>query len=289
MKNILTEPYQKPPARKNAQGMVEFALVLPVLLLMIIGVIEFSRLMFAWVIIENSTRFGIRYAVTGNFEPKYCTDYNQNCASDPSPNNLSPTQIGVYVDEARIPSIEDETKRIIIGFIYNELLTTNDPNYLRITVCSNRKDAAGVERVFTPPLMGRPEASAFASCSPSEDAADSGQRVWVAADYNFTFIVLPLFGIKPNMIHLASYREGQVEQFRGSKSINTPLPPAVFTNTPTPSNTPSNTPTNTNTPTPTKTNTPTNTPTATRTPTPTRTPTARSHQLPRQCQIALIL
>ena len=92
MKNIFTKIYLKPPGRKNAQGMLEFALVLPVLLIMILGVIEFSRLMFAWVIIENSTRFGIRYASTGNFDAQYCTDLNHNCASDPA-EILTQTQI----------------------------------------------------------------------------------------------------------------------------------------------------------------------------------------------------
>lgn len=52
MKNVLDKIRQRPPGRKNAQGMVEFALILPVLLLMIVGIIEFSRLMFAWIIIE---------------------------------------------------------------------------------------------------------------------------------------------------------------------------------------------------------------------------------------------
>ncbi len=51
MKNIFSRTYKKQPIRKNAQGMLEFALVLPVLMLMTVGVIEFSRLMFAWVII----------------------------------------------------------------------------------------------------------------------------------------------------------------------------------------------------------------------------------------------
>ncbi|HMU94154.1 MAG TPA: TadE/TadG family type IV pilus assembly protein, partial [Anaerolineales bacterium] len=49
--------------RKRAQGMLEFALVLPILLLVLIGTIEFGRLFYAWLIIENSTRFGVRYAV----------------------------------------------------------------------------------------------------------------------------------------------------------------------------------------------------------------------------------
>jgi hypothetical protein len=160
MKNIFTKIHQKPPGLKNAQGMLEFALVLPVLLFMIIGVIEFSRLMFAWVIIENSTRFGIRYATTGNFDPKYCTDVNNNCTSDPSaspPENLTSAQTNAFIDEARIPSIHDETRRIIIGFPLNEnpeapaapVYTYQDENYFNITVCSEK---TGV--VFHEPIMG---------------------------------------------------------------------------------------------------------------------------------------
>ncbi|MBK7449882.1 MAG: pilus assembly protein [Anaerolineales bacterium] len=63
---------KKGKGRKKAQAMVEFALVIPLVLLMLVGIIEFSRLLFAWIIIENSTRFGIRYATTGNFEEPYC-------------------------------------------------------------------------------------------------------------------------------------------------------------------------------------------------------------------------
>ncbi|MBM3126918.1 MAG: hypothetical protein FJZ87_17925, partial [Chloroflexi bacterium] len=59
---------------QNAQGMVEFALVLPLLLLVLVGVLEFARLFFAWLIVENSTRFGIRYATTGSYDVAYCTD-----------------------------------------------------------------------------------------------------------------------------------------------------------------------------------------------------------------------
>ena len=58
------------------------------------------------------------------------------------------------------------------------------------------------------------------------------------------------------MIHLASYRQGRVEQFRGSRSINTPHaartrihPLPTVTNTPTETLTPTNTNTPTKTPT----------------------------------------
>ncbi len=52
--------------------MVEFALALPVLLLLLFGVIEFGRLLQAWMAIQNAARFGIRYAVTGEYNLSYC-------------------------------------------------------------------------------------------------------------------------------------------------------------------------------------------------------------------------
>lgn len=100
---------QKLTGRRKAQGMVEFALVLPLLLLIIVGVIEFSRLMYAWIIIENSTRFGIRYATTGNFDTANCADLNNDGKFCNRDNDIE-------VDAARIPSIKDETRRVIIGF-----------------------------------------------------------------------------------------------------------------------------------------------------------------------------
>ena len=55
--------------RSRAQGLVEFALALPVLLLLIFGIIEFGRLLQAWLALENGARFGVRYATTGEYNP----------------------------------------------------------------------------------------------------------------------------------------------------------------------------------------------------------------------------
>ncbi|MCC6498736.1 MAG: pilus assembly protein [Anaerolineales bacterium] len=247
---------QKP----KAQAIVEFALVLPVLLLVLVGIMEVSRLLFAWIVIENSTRFGIRYATTGNYENSYCLSlFGKDCATD------------AEVDDARIPSIKDETESIVIGFFLRNLrtesVTTADERYFNVTVCS----AAG-GRVWVPPVNNKP---IYASCTldgvSDEHPGSPGETVVVAADYNFTFIVLPIFGIEPDMIHLASYRQGIVENFRATRAVNTPLPlniPTVATNTPAPTDTltPSLTPTVTDTPTPTFTFTPTFTPTSTPTP-----------------------
>jgi len=264
----------KSPARRKAQGMVEFALVLPLLMLVLVGLLEFGRLFFAWLIVENSTRFGVRYATTGNYDAAYCTDIVD--VLDPDTIACGGGMEDEEVDAARIPSIEDETRRIIVGFHYEETptLTESDNDYLNVTVCSGR---AGF--VWFRPEMGLPATTQYADCQPNEDAGLPGERVAVAVDYNFTFIVLPVFGIEPDVIHLASYREGINEQFRATRAINTPLPlsiPTVPTNTPLPTNTPTLTPTSTETPLPTPSDTPTQTDTPTTTGTTTNTPTITS-------------
>jgi hypothetical protein len=276
MNNIFSRAFQKPPGRKNAQGMLEFALVLPIILLMVLGIIEFSRLMFAWVIIENSTRFGIRYATTGNFDQTYCVDGpDADSGVAAGAEACAGEDAAQEIDLARLPSIKDETEAIVIGF---NLLRSEDGyaeedyNYFNVTVCSNRAMSDGSPRYWTPPLMSQP---VYADCT-EEDAGNGGDTVYVAADYNFTFIVLPLITEQQPMIHLASYRQGTVELFRGTHGINTPLPVAVATNTFTITPTYTSTPTSTDTPTPTKTSTPTSTATPTSTFTLTNTPTLTS-------------
>ncbi len=68
--------FKFPPGKRSqrAQSMVEFALTLPILLLLVFGIIEFGRILQAWLALENGARFAIRYAVTGNYDPVYCAD-----------------------------------------------------------------------------------------------------------------------------------------------------------------------------------------------------------------------
>ncbi|HRF98788.1 MAG TPA: pilus assembly protein, partial [Aggregatilineales bacterium] len=140
--------------KPKAQAMVEFALIIPLLMLVLVGVIEFSRLMFAWIIIENSTRFGIRYATTGQYESAYCNGggvynvatYDLNgdgslCSSDEEEDTAP-----------RVFSIRDETRRIIVGFNLRDVtlgaaVNNTEDEYFNITVCS-----AEDGRIFIPPL-----------------------------------------------------------------------------------------------------------------------------------------
>ncbi len=60
--------------RETAQGMVEFALILPILLMVVLGVIEFGRLLFFYSSVTSASREGARYgSAVGNVNgvPRY--------------------------------------------------------------------------------------------------------------------------------------------------------------------------------------------------------------------------
>ena len=62
---MIKRPWFPLEKRKRGQAMVEFVIALPILLFILFGIIEFARLTFAWMSVQNAARFGIRYAVTG--------------------------------------------------------------------------------------------------------------------------------------------------------------------------------------------------------------------------------
>lgn len=167
-----------PTNQPKAQALLEFALALPVLLLLLFGIIEFGRLVQAWMAVQNSARFGLRYAITGEFNPDYCADAASALglqaadAYGSSPAGYDCTVPEEYCelngcdereltnalqDWARLPSIRDAARVGIAGvnvsdadFVsgnYLDYLTNNnlgdlgDPDYagyFHVTICSNR-------------------------------------------------------------------------------------------------------------------------------------------------------
>ena len=64
-----TEEQNSTPARsRRGQTMAEFALTLPILLMLMFGVIEFARIFHAWITLQNSARTAARYAITGQWD-----------------------------------------------------------------------------------------------------------------------------------------------------------------------------------------------------------------------------
>lgn len=235
----------KRPRKYRAQGLVEFALIIPVLLLTVFVIVELARILHAWMAVENGARFGVRYAVTGEWDDTYCPPID-GCEEE------------WEEDLARIPSTKDAARAGAVAILRNDAVPTIDlPGFFQVTVCSNN---SSVE--YKPGDPGVPRVS---ECDPNEHAGDPGETVIVTVEFTHPLITPMISTVWPDM-HLRAQRTGIVEQYRTSRVVG--LPVSAFTTPATSTST--FTPVPTDTPIPTA--TPSPTPTPSNTPTPTRTP-----------------
>src|SRR5689334_16870203 len=49
----------------RGQALIELALILPLLLLLIVNVVNFGGLLYAWITVSNAARAGAQYSITG--------------------------------------------------------------------------------------------------------------------------------------------------------------------------------------------------------------------------------
>lgn len=215
----------------KAQALVEFALVVPVMLMVIFAIIETARLLHAWITIENGARFGVRYAVTGEYKDTYCAGYDGGVCDE-------------YIERetARIPSIHDAARSGAAGIWVDPGVADGVAGFLKVTVCSNK---SGI--VFFPPDAGT---ITSADCQPTEDAGGPGDRVNVTVDFDHPLIAPILSSMIPK-IRLSASRRGLVEKFRTTRVVGLPatmsVPTFTATTTPTDTITPTSTTTATST------------------------------------------
>jgi hypothetical protein len=272
--------------RSRGQALVEFALILPVLLILLMVLIEVARLFSAWLIIENSAREAARYAVTGLFDPIHCTDGNQCDSSKVLPKD----QREALEDHARLLTIEDVARGASSGILSDFSAARDQRSFIDIVVCSTRRGDDGkakyayLENPVPPSGTVHPRCVlANTSGTIEEDAGGPGDRVIIAVLFDHPLIT-PLRAIT-DWIPLMARREMIVERYRTVRIQGLPPtisgPTATYTLTPTdtPTGTPSPTDTPTNTPTNTPTRTPTNTPTSTASPTNTPTPSCTNLEI----------
>ena len=105
----------------RAQALVEFAIIVPIMLLVLTAIIEFGYAFYTWAAIGEVARIGTRYAVTGQYDPQYCAaaatalglvaddraaDGTFDCVV---PSNITDFEIktAALQDWARIPSTRD--------------------------------------------------------------------------------------------------------------------------------------------------------------------------------------
>jgi len=129
-----SEQVIKIPRLRKGQGLIEFALVLPILILIVFGVLELGRAFFAFIAISNAAREGARVYT---FRPDVTTVANVIAAVN--------TEIGTspLVSLSKIASIQiecgDETTGAYTVVTTDTALTTNcsKNQSIRVTVTYN--------------------------------------------------------------------------------------------------------------------------------------------------------
>ncbi len=76
MKKLIIIPPKnmKKPLKNEAKVWLNLPWLYQFYYLLIFGMIEFGRLLQAWLALENGARFAVRFAVTGSYDPQYCEE-----------------------------------------------------------------------------------------------------------------------------------------------------------------------------------------------------------------------
>lgn len=238
---------------QRSQALLEFALVLPLLLTLIFGIMDTAMIFQAWLTVENIARQSVRYAVTGQYDLIYCVDTPEDPDSDACAGDNYIAEQNAARLETIINNPNGYAYQQSAGLFFHDANITDQGQigYLNITVCSGR-DANGNGDHTDDFTFYAPNRLEYARCTPTQDPGDPGDRVIIAVDYNHPLLTPFLNKVWP-YIHLSAYRQGIVEMFRVPRVIA--LPPLIGVPTSTPSNTPPPTATSTNTATATMTST----------------------------------
>lgn len=104
------------------QSLVEFALVLPILLLMLAGVLDLGRYYHSFILVTNAAREGARY---GSMNPNDSTGINasiQNAVSG-SDVTICPTCVGISYPQGNSPGNPIRvTVRVSVGTLAGSIL-----------------------------------------------------------------------------------------------------------------------------------------------------------------------
>lgn len=196
----------------RGQGLVEFAMIVPVMLTAFFVIIELGRLYHAWAAVENGARFGIRYAITGEFDSSNCSGPCDDASEEESA-RLDTVKDVVWAGSESIIRLDQGTG------------SNTDQGFFNVTICppDDLVDPADTFDTF--------------SCSPSEYAGDPGEKVTVVVEYNHPILV-PIVSSIVSEVRLTAEREATVETFRQVKAdaapgYSPPPPPPAMTAAPT--------------------------------------------------------
>jgi len=169
-------------SHSRAQALVEFALIIPLALLLLTAIIEFGYAFYTWAAVGEVARIGTRYAVTGQYDPQYCPAAAAalsnaiatwpKLAAEDSADGAADCVIQSRVDEfeaktaalqdwARIPSTHDAAMNGgAIGLLFNPGVSGN---YIQFLSDPAELDGSQPNNGFKDDYRGDPTANGFIS------------------------------------------------------------------------------------------------------------------------------
>jgi hypothetical protein len=230
--------------KETAQGMVEFALILPILLLVVVGILEFGRFLFVYSTVASASREGARYgSAVGqvNGVPRYqdCDGIRSAALTVGSFANLQDTDIAIQYDDG-------ETVKDAACPPSN---TINLADRVVITVIGNFKPVVPLLDPFFPE-DGLDITSTTARTIIKEVSIRGTLAPSSTATHTATPTYTPTATSTPNESYTATPTTTATST-ETPESTHTPQPTLVFTPSDTPEPTLTFTPTPTDTPTPT--------------------------------------
>ena len=145
--------------RSRGQAMVEFALVAPMLFLLIVGIIEAGRFVFLTEVMNNATKEGARYAIVHGADAV--------CPSGPMPGEPLNTSVGTSSCDFSGANVADAVRDAALNAAIGDL-TIHPP------VWTDRADLAN-------PALGNPD--------PNTGSNERGNYVTVFLDLSYRPLV----------------------------------------------------------------------------------------------------
>ena len=97
---------------EKGQAMVEFALILPVLLLLVMGIAEFGMMFNSYLSVQNATREGARIGIVGASNEEI-----EERILNTSP-SLKKERITITIDPGNDTRISGETLKVLVEYNY---------------------------------------------------------------------------------------------------------------------------------------------------------------------------
>jgi Flp pilus assembly protein TadG len=98
---------------ENGQALVEFAIILPILLLLIMGIFEFGMLLNSYLTIQNAAREGARLGIVGG------TDVEIDSLINSISPTLTPSDLTVSVTPVEISRNSGDTLTVNVTYNYH--------------------------------------------------------------------------------------------------------------------------------------------------------------------------